>query len=96
VAEIVLTEDQVRVFQQSSEAVVVRDPLGNALGVLDPKEAAIIAEAKRRLASKEPRIPAARVRAHMEALQAERERRGSLTPEEVTEILARLRAEDEQ
>jgi hypothetical protein len=92
--EIVLTEEQARVLTGADTAVVVRDPHGAAVGVLDPKEAAIIAEAKRRLAAGRPRYSAAHVRAMLDALQAERDRVGPFDANYALEFVERLERAD--
>lgn len=93
--EIVLTEDQARVLAGATTAVVVRSPGGAAVGAIDPREADIIAEAKRRLAAKQgPGVPGKAVQAHLAALQAEWDRVGGFDQEYARAFLAKLRAED--
>lgn len=75
-SEIVLTEEQARILAAADKTVVVRDPKGATVGVLDPREAAIIAEAKRRLTSPGPRYTGAHIQARLQALQAEQDRIG--------------------
>jgi hypothetical protein len=94
VPEIVLTEEQARILAGATAAVVVRNPSGAAVGVLDPKEAAIIAEAKRRLATPGPRYTGAAVLAMLDALQAERDRIGPFDVAYVEEFVRRLEASD--
>jgi hypothetical protein len=59
--EIILTSDQSRLFAGATDGVVFCDPAGNVIGrvppVLDAEEVAIVAEAKRRLASNQPTVP---------------------------------------
>jgi hypothetical protein len=61
VTEIILTGDQLHQLASATDDVVFADGQGNVIVRLPPKisdeEAAIIDEAKRRLASDQPRIP---------------------------------------
>src|SRR5262245_15560662 len=91
---IVLTEDQVRVIAKATESVEVRDAQGRIhafLQPLDPEEAAIIAEAKRRSRQSGPRIPSAQVHAHMQKLE-EIAQREPLDEAKVRDLLRRMRA----
>ena|SRR5687768_13096895 len=92
--EIILTEEQARILAGAATTVVVRDPRGAAVGVLDPKEAAIIAEAKRRLATPGPRYSGAAVLAMLDALQAERDRIGPFDAAYAKEFVERLERSD--
>ena len=92
--EIVLTEEQAQVLAGAGTTVVVRDPHGATVGVLDPKEAAIIAEAKRRRAVPGPRYSGAQVRATLDALQAERDRVGPFDAAYAKEFVLRLERSD--
>ena len=59
--EIILTGDQMHQLASTTDDIVIADGHGNVIVCLPPKisekEAAIIAEAKRRLASDQPRLP---------------------------------------
>jgi hypothetical protein len=59
--EIILTGDQLNQLASATDDVVIADGQGNVIVRLPPRiseeEAAIIAEAKRRLASDQPRVP---------------------------------------
>ena len=59
--QITLTSDQTAQLVNASDEVVITDSAGNVVvrlaGKISTEEAEIIAEAKRRLASDEPRIP---------------------------------------
>jgi hypothetical protein len=70
--EISLTGDQMQQLASSTEDVVIADGQGNVIVRLPPKvsakEAAIIEEAKRRLASDQPRIPSSEVLARLKRL----------------------------
>jgi len=59
--EIILTGDQMHQLASATDDVVIADGHGNVIVRLPPKisekEAAIIEEAKRRLASDQPRVP---------------------------------------
>lgn len=93
--EIVLTEEQARVLAQATTTVAVRGPDGATVGVLDPAEAAFIAEVLRRRAAGGGgrAVPAERVRTRLAALQAEWDRTGGFDRETMRAHLARLRAE---
>lgn len=93
-SEIVLTEEQARVLAGATSAVVVRTPGGAAVGSIDPQEAAIIAEAKRRLATPGPRYSGAQVLATLDALQAERDRIGPFDADYADEFVRRLERSD--
>ena len=88
--EIMLTEEQARVLATSDTTVFVRDPSGASVGALDPREAAIIAEAKRRMARRGPMYSSESVSAMMDALQAERDRIGPFDVEYMEEFVWRL------
>lgn len=70
--EIILTGDQLHQLASATDDVVFADGQGNVIVRLPPKiseeEAAIIAEAKRRLASDQPRIPSSEVVARLKRL----------------------------
>ena len=71
--EIILTGDQMHQLASATDDVVIADGQGNVIVRLAPKiseeEAAIIEEAKRRLASDQPRIPSSEVLARLKRLQ---------------------------
>jgi len=70
--EIVLTSDQMHQLASATDDVVIADGKGNVIVRLTPKiseeEAAIIEEAKRRLASDQPMIPSSEVLARLKRL----------------------------
>jgi hypothetical protein len=70
--EIILTSDQSQLFSQATDGVVLCDPAGKVIARIPPvisdEEKAIIAEAKRRLASDQPRIPSSEVLARLKRL----------------------------
>ena len=76
--EIVLTGDQSRLFTSATDGVVFCDPAGNILGrvppVLDAEEAAIVAEAKRRLASNQPTVKLSDIVKRMKETEAREQR----------------------
>ena len=91
--QLFLTEEQARIVAQAPGAVEVRDPKGNVVGRLTPPySAADIAEAKRRLATDQPRYPAEQVHARLEALQQEWDRLGGFDETHLQEVLRRLRS----
>jgi hypothetical protein len=64
--DIILTEEQSRVAVAALQAVPVRDAKGNVVGTFSPLwTEEEIAEAKQRLASKEPRYTTAQVLEHL-------------------------------
>jgi hypothetical protein len=66
---IVLTEDQAKVVAAALQPVQVRDTRGNVLGSIAPVwTAEDIADARRRLASDEPRYTTAQVLEHLRSL----------------------------
>ena len=94
---LVLTEEQARLMTAAVGLVLVRGPDGTEFGPLDPKNAALIAEAKRRFAARKPGggVPGPKVQGHLAALAAERTRLGPAFDEStMLQFLARLRAED--
>ena len=70
--EIILTGDQMNQLASATDDVVIADGQGNVIVRLPPKisekEAAIVEEAKRRLASDQPRIPSSEVLARLKRL----------------------------
>ena len=76
--EIILTSDQSRLFNNATDGVVFCDPAGNVIGrvppVLDAEEAAIVAEARRRLASDQPTVRYSDIVKRMKEIE-EREQR---------------------
>jgi hypothetical protein len=92
---IVLSEEQARILKAASESVEVRDKNGHVLGRLPaPVEAALIAEAKRRLAEASPRYAAAQVEARLRKLE-EISRGQPLDKAKVQDLLRRMRAGEE-
>lgn len=93
--EIVLTEEQARILAAADKTVVVRNPMGAAVGVLDPRDAAIIARAKRRAANPSSHYyTSASVLAMLDALQAERDRIGPFDAAYVAEFVKRMEESD--
>jgi hypothetical protein len=70
--EIILTGDQMQQLTSATDDVVIADGQGNVIVRLPPRisdeEAEIIKEAKRRLASDQPRIPSSEVLARLKRL----------------------------
>jgi hypothetical protein len=70
--EIILTGDQLHQLACATDDIVIADGQGNVIVRLPPKvsesEVAIIEEAKRRLASDQPRIPSSEVLARLKRL----------------------------
>ncbi len=89
-AELVVNDAQAKIISSATEEILVRDAQGNVLArippVLSEDEDAIVKEAKRRLASDQPRYPTAEVLERLDSLDAqpmvdgfERRNRGSAT-----------------
>ena len=93
--EIVLTEEQVRVLTSATTAVLIRHPSGAAVGVIDPREADIIEEAKRRLREEPQGLPAEKVQLMLAALQAEWDRTGGFDQDHMHAFLTKFRAESQ-
>jgi hypothetical protein len=89
-----LTPEQAQVVAQAQQSVQVCDSNGNVLGHIEPigftQEE--IAEAKRRLASDQPRYTSQQVLAHLRALEEEWERTGGFDSAYLHAFLDRLRA----
>jgi hypothetical protein len=93
--EIVLTEEQASILASANAAVAVRDPMGATVGVLDPREAEIIARAKQRAANPSPYYyTSASVTAMLDALQSERDRIGQFDAAYAAEFVKRLEQSD--
>ena len=73
--EIILTGDQIQRFVNATDGIVFCDPKGEVLGRIpaecSEEEEAIIREAKRRLASDQPRVPASEVLARLKSREQE-------------------------
>jgi hypothetical protein len=92
-SHITLTEEQSQLIERSQGPVEVRDHRGHIIAQIERyDEAALIAEAKRRLASNQPRYPAAQVEARLRAL-AEAVERDGLNEEQAMALLKRMQAE---
>src|ERR1043166_8628619 len=93
--EIVLTEEQARVLAGADTNVVVRDPSGATVGILDPRDARALARARQRAANPSPYYyTSAAVTAQLDALEAERDRIGPFSAEYAHEFVRRLVASD--
>jgi hypothetical protein len=92
---IVLNPEQVRVLEEACEPVEVRDEQGRVLArILSPADAAVVEEAKRRLATPGPRYSSAEVQARLRKLE-EISQREELDEVKVREYLRRMRAGEE-
>ncbi len=88
-AHIVLTEEQARIVADAQHGIEVRDPQGRSVAFftpLLPEEAALVAEARRRLQAGGPRIPSARVMDMMAQLQQLHEK-GEATAEKIDALV---------
>ena len=92
--EIMLTEAQAQVLASASSTVIIRDANGATVGAIDPREAKIIAEARRRLARPGPRYSSVSVFALLDALQTERNRIGAFDEAYSRDFVRALEAED--
>ncbi len=82
-SHIVLNHEQVKILFESQEPVEVRDPSGTILGKIDRNsEQLIVQEAKRRLASNQPRFSSQEVQTHLQALE-EATRNENLNPDQL-------------
>ncbi len=72
--DIVVTDEQAQVIVNSTDEVLIRDQNGNVLGRIvsepSPDDAAILDEAKRRLASDQPRYTTRQVLDHLKSLKS--------------------------
>jgi hypothetical protein len=94
-AQIILTDEQIRVIQQASGTVMVRDPDGNAYTPLKLElTAEQIAEMKRRAASPGPWFSSEQVQRRLKSLEAEWERTGGFDEAYLREFLAKLNEDD--
>jgi len=77
--EIILTGDQTQQLASATDDVVIADVKGNVIVRLPPRisaeEAAIVEEAKRRLASDQPRIPFSDVLKRLKELERQEKER---------------------
>jgi hypothetical protein len=90
---IVLSEEQTDVVTRSTEPVEVRDSEGRVLACIPAAgHGDEIAEAKRRLASDQPRYTSQQVQSHLQALADAVEREG-LDDNEARALLERLQTE---
>jgi hypothetical protein len=94
--EIILTEDQAKTLTESKEPVEIRDAAGSFVVRVDPLDAAALAGHRRRKQQKSggETIPGSRVRAHLDALQAEWERTGGFDEVHLRSFLDKIRAEE--
>jgi uncharacterized protein YmfQ (DUF2313 family) len=94
-AELILTEEQVRILSQAHGSVTVRDGKGVVLGRLEPAYTTeMIAELKRLAASPGPWYSGAQIQARLRALQEEWDRTGGFDKAYMMEFLAKLNAAD--
>jgi len=79
--EIILTGDQMHQLASATDDVVIADGQGNVIVRLPPKisekDAAIVEEAKRRLASDQPRVPFSDVLKRLKEREQQDEKHGA-------------------
>lgn len=92
-SHIVLSEEQLRVFTAATGPVELRDPRGNVLTSVPPPPTSEeeIAEARRRLASDQPRWSAGQVEGLLTRLN-ELRRQGDVDEVRLRDLLAQFRA----
>src|SRR5258708_7712002 len=96
-SHIVLTQEQASILSQATGRVEVRDAEGRVLAfpdALEPGEAEILADAKRRLREPGPRIPSSQVKAHLQKLEEIRQREG-MDEAKMLQLLQRMREGEE-
>jgi hypothetical protein len=91
---IVLSDDQAKILREAAGLVEVRDEQGHVLARVVPDEAAIVAEAKRRLAEGGPRYSGAEIQARLQKLN-EISQREELDEAKVKELIRKMRAGEE-
>ena len=96
--QIVLTEEQYRIYEESTEAVDIVTPDGHSVGriagPLAHETPEFIAEALRRLNSPGPRYSSEQVRRRLAALQAEWDRTGGFDRAYMREFMKKLTEAD--
>jgi hypothetical protein len=94
--DLMLTAEQARLLITATERVTVRDPDGAALGVLNPMDAAALAQHRKRRAEPGPRMvyTSQSTEAMLDALQSERDRIGPFDVEYMREFIRRLEESD--
>jgi hypothetical protein len=94
--EVILTDDQVKAITEARGLVELRDAAGTIVVKFDPMDAQALASHRKRKASgvQQAMIPGDRVRAHLEALQAEWDRTGGFDEVHLRALLAKFRSED--
>jgi hypothetical protein len=90
--EITLTDDQARELIKAREKVILRNPEGEMIGVIDPIDAMALAEHRKRAGQpREPGITAEQADRELELLQAEWDRTGGFDDEYMEAFLQRAR-----
>jgi hypothetical protein len=96
--QIILTEEQFRVYKDSTEAVDIVGPSGHSVGriagPLAHETPEFIAEALRRLNAPGPRYSSEQVRRRLAALQAEWDRTGGFDKAYMREFMKKLTEAD--
>ena len=93
--QIVLTPDQVKLYNQAKEPLQVCDTHGKVLGTLPPDfSEEFIAELRRRAREPGRRFASEQVTRHMKGLADAWNREGPMDEKHLLEVLEQLRAED--
>lgn len=93
--DITLTEEQAQVVRQAGESVSVRDPQGDIIILIDPLDVAALRRYRERRGDSRPTVPWAKVREHMQALEAEWDRAGGFDEAYAREFVEKLRQQDQ-
>jgi hypothetical protein len=90
--QIILSEEQARIVSEARELVEILNPRGDVLARIEPPQLLEeIAEAKRRLASAQPRYSAQQVHARLQAL--EQAAANGMGKDQLWELFKRLQSE---
>lgn len=94
IQHIILTPEQARVIGEATQFVEVRDDQGRPIGnltLLTAVDLKAIEQAKRVRATDKPRVPSARVQAHLRRLEEIRSQEG-MDEAKMLDLLRRMRA----
>ena len=95
--QIVLTENQALELSQAREKVLLCDPTGNVIGVIDPFDAMALANHRKRTGNSEGAgISAETADRELDLLQAEWDRTGGFDDEYMEAFLERVKQGNEQ
>lgn len=93
--KIVLTPEQLQVYQRALDVVKVCDPEGNVVGSLEPeRNPEFIAEMKRRARAPGPRYSGAHVQRMLQYLEQVWDREGSFDDARMKELIREFESKD--